>query len=251
MTQPVGVLRCRNLHPDPAIRLFCLPWAGSGALGYASWRLPAELAAEVWTVQLPGREDRAGEPPLRTIPAMVETLRAAADPLLDRPFAFFGHSMGALLAFELARTLRGTGGPVPAHLFLSGMRSPDLPSWRPAASTLDDESLLCRLNEMAGPSGSALRDRDLLLWLAPMMRADFEACETYRYQPEPPLDIPTSLLAAADDTEVRVDEVSEWRRHSKAAGPVLIFEGGHLYLLDHREQVLDQVAGELSLMWAA
>ncbi|HJD81131.1 alpha/beta fold hydrolase [Kitasatospora aureofaciens] len=245
------LLRCRSPHPDPALRLFCLPWAGSGSLGYASWQLPADLAAEVWTVQLPGREDRAGQPPLRRIPDMVEALRTAATPLLDRPFAFFGHSMGALLAFELARLLRRTGGPAPAQLFLSGMRSPDLAPWRPPASTLDEEALLRRLDEMAGPSVSALRDRELLLWLAPVIRADFEACEAYWYEPQPPLDVPVSLLAAVDDVEVRVDEVADWWRHSTATSPVRIFEGGHLYLLDHRDRVLEQVAAELALATAA
>ncbi|MFI9833539.1 thioesterase II family protein [Streptomyces sp. NPDC051913] len=247
MTAAVAnLLRCRAPHPDPAMRLFCLPWAGSGALGYGAWRLPADLAAEVWAVQFPGREDRAGETPLRSIASMVDALRVAAEPLLDRPFAFFGHSMGALLAFELARTLRAAGRPAPARLFLSGMRAPDLPSWRPAASVLDDEALLRRLNEIAGPSASALRDRDVLLWLAPAMRADFAACEGYRYRRQSPLSVPTRLLTARDDAEVRVDEVAAWRRHCAAAAPVRVFEGGHLYLLDRRAEVLALIADELA-----
>jgi medium-chain acyl-[acyl-carrier-protein] hydrolase len=237
-----NLLRCRSPHPDPDMRLFCLPWAGAGALGYSSWKLPTDMAAEVWAVQLPGREDRAGEPPLPSITSMVDALRGVVEPLLDRPFAFFGHSMGALLAFELARALRDTGGPAPAQLFLSGMRSPDLTPWRPAASVLGDEALLHRLNEIAGPSVSAVRDRDVLLWLAPAMRADFAACENYQYRDELPLDIPTCLLAAVDDAEVRVDEVSAWRRHCGAAGPVRVFEGGHLYLLDQRADVLSLIA---------
>ncbi|MFD8850171.1 thioesterase II family protein [Streptomyces sp. NPDC059604] len=239
-------LRARRPVHDPAMRLICFPWAGAGALGYASWELPEELATEVWAVQLPGRENRVGQPPLRRITAMVDMLLPALKPLMDRPFAFFGHSMGALLAFELARALRRAGEPVPEHVFLSGMRAPDLPPWRPAASVLDDESLLRRLDEMAGPSESAVRDRELLLWLAPTIRADLEACETHRHLDEPPLDVPLTLLTAVDDVEVRVDEVAGWWRHGTAVGPPRVFEGGHLYLLDRRREVLDLVTAELA-----
>jgi len=242
------LFRCRRRHPDPALRLFCLPWAGSGALGYASWNLPPELAVEVWSAQLPGREDRFEEQPLRRIAPMAAQLRAAAAPLLDRPFALFGHSMGALLAFELARELRRHGDPAPSRMFVSGCPAPGLPRRRPAASTLADPDLLRRLAEMAGPSVSALRDPEVLLWLAPTIRADLEACETHRPAEEPRLTVPLIPLAATDDSEVTVDEVAEWRRHSEHCDPVRVFEGGHLYLLDHREEVLARLAAELALV---
>ncbi|MFE8944794.1 thioesterase II family protein [Streptomyces sp. NPDC007856] len=241
-------LRRRTAHPDPSVRLFCLPHAGSGALAYGEWRLPETLGVEIWAAQLPGREDRRAEQPLRRIEPMVSVLADAVQPLLDRPFAFFGHSMGALLAFEVTRTLRRRGAPAPAHLFLSGFRSPDLPPWRPAASTLDEEALLERLDEIAGPSRSAIRDRDLLLFLGPTIRADFEAVENYEYRHGDLLDVPMTCLGAVDDAEVRADEISQWWRLTNRACSVRLFEGGHLYLLDHRAEVLDLIGQELALL---
>ena len=125
--------------PAPAIRLFCFPYAGAGASIYRDWRLPSEAGVQVLAVQPPGRENRREVPPLRRIEPMLDACARELAPLADRPFAFFGHSMGALVAFELTRLLRRRGSPLPAHLFLSAHRAPDLPrlshaSGQPCAS---------------------------------------------------------------------------------------------------------------------
>jgi medium-chain acyl-[acyl-carrier-protein] hydrolase len=231
--------------PSPRVRLICLPYAGGSASLFRSWRLPAELAAEVLAVQLPGRENRAGEPPVRRLEPVVRALAGELAPLLDRPFAFFGHSMGALLAFELARVLRQGGGPAPAHLYVSAHRAPDLPNRHPGISTLPDAEFVARMDELAGPSPSAVRSSELLLLLAPTTRADFELCEHYAYRPGEPLDTPVTCFTAVDDPQVDEAESAAWRRHTTGPFRLHRLTGGHLFVRDHAPAVLAHVAGGL------
>lgn len=231
---------------EPALRLICLPNAGAGASMFNRWALPDDLRAEVWAVQPPGRENRQRETPLRRVDALVDALTDGLLPLLDRPYAVFGHSMGALVAFELCRALRRRGAPLPVRLMVSAHRAPDLPGWRPKASTLPRPEFLARLTEMAGPSTVGQLDPDLLDFLSPMMRADFELCETYSHVAGDPLPVPFTCFAAVDDPEVRVDEMLAWRRHTTGPCQVYPFTGGHLFVRDRADEVLGCIATDLA-----
>jgi surfactin synthase thioesterase subunit len=232
-------------RPAPALRLFCFPYAGAGASAYQGWRLPDELAAEVWAIQPPGRENRRDEPVTDDLDRLVAVCGAHLTPLLDRPFAFFGHSLGALAAFELTRLLRRRGGPRPVHLFLSAHRAPDLPPSRPPVSRLPDGQFLARLWRMAAPSPSVVRDPELLLLLAPMMRADFRLCEGYAYTSDAPVDQPVTCFAAVDDPEVDEDEVAAWERHTTGGYRLSRYTGGHLFVRDHAPRLLAEIAADL------
>lgn len=238
--------RYYTLPGPPGLRLLCFGPAGGGASGYRDWWLPDELAAEVWAVQLPGRENRRVEPPFRRLDPLVRQLCANLGHLMDLPFAFFGHSMGALLAFEITRELRRAGARLPAHLFLSAHRAPELPAKKEPVSTLPEPEFLERLELMAGTSRSAVRDRELLVLLSPMLRADFELCETYTYREEAPLPVPFTCFAAADDYEVDPPDVEAWRQHTSVSCQTHLFEGGHLFLRDHNREILGHIAAELA-----
>lgn len=242
-------LRCYAKQSEPRLRLFCIPFAGGASSAYAQWRLPAELDAEIWGVQLPGRENRWREPRLTRHETVVAALLDELVPLADQPFALFGHSMGALLSFELARALRRDGGAMPVHLFLSACRAPHLPPWRPSVSPLPDAAFLARMHEMAVPLGEPVPATDandeVLLTLAPMMRADFQLCEAYEYVREEPLDVPITCFAAEQDREVRVDEMTQWRSHTTAEWGLHRYPGGHLYIKDAAPAVLSRIAADL------
>lgn len=230
------LLRCGGAD-DPRLRLLCLPWAGAAASVFRRWRLAPGLGAEVWAVQWPGRETRWRERPARDLADLVEPLSRALQPLLDRPLVLLGHSMGALAAFELARTLRslGTG---PELLVVSAYRAPHRPPTRPAASDLPLPALLDRLDEISRGSRSVIRDRDLLTALEPVFRADFAVCERYSYQAGDPLAIPVLAVGAVDDPEVTVDDVTAWSELTSGPTDVHFFTGGHLFPLDHADAVL-------------
>ncbi|WP_173055813.1 thioesterase II family protein [Phytohabitans houttuyneae] len=233
-------------HPAPALRLFGFPYAGAGASTYAGWRLPDELAAEVWAVQPPGRETRAREGLIRRIEPYVEACADGLAALMDRPFAFFGHSMGALVAVELTRLLRRRGAALPVHLFVSAHRAPGRPPKRGPMSRLPDDEFVARLLEGAGDSPVAIRDPELLLAFAGITRVDLELCERHPHRPQAPLDTPLTCFAAVDDSEVDVADVAAWEHHTTGAYRLRTFTGGHLFLAEHGARILADVATDLA-----
>lgn len=233
-------------HPAPAVRLFCFPFAGAGASTYAGWRLPDELAAEVWAVQPPGRESRMGEGVIRRIEPFVEACASGLATLLDRPFAFFGHSMGGLVAVELTRLLRRQGIGQPVHLFVSAHRAPGRRPKRGPMSHLPDDEFVARLLEGAGDSPTAIRDPELLLAFAGVTRADLELCERHPHRPQTPLEMPVTCFAATGDSEVDVADVAAWEHHTTGAFRLRTFTGGHLFLADHAARILADVAADLA-----
>ncbi|MFC0435369.1 thioesterase II family protein [Kutzneria buriramensis] len=203
-------------------RLFVFPHAGAGASAYQlATCLPDTV--EVCAVQLPGRENRFAEPALTSMSEAVAALAPLIAEHTDLPYAFFGHSMGSLIAFETTRWLRALGTRLPDRLFLSGMRAPHLPD-RDPRHTLPDDKLLATA-EFAGV------DEELQELLLPLLRADLTLCETYTYRPEPPLPCPLTVLAGSDDHTVDSTELADWRGHTSAAFELhLVPDAPHLYV---------------------
>lgn len=234
-------------RPDPAarLRLFCFPYAGGSAAVYREWGrlLPAEI--QVAAVQLPGRGSRFTERLLQRLDGVVEQLAAELAPFMDRPFAFFGHSMGALTAFELTRHLRRAGGPLPERLVVSGRRAPQLPGERVPLHELPEEEFLDELRRLNGTPEEILESRELMELFSPVLRADFAVCETYRYAEEPPLEIPVSALGGLADPDVGREAVEAWREQTRAAFVLRMFPGGHFFLNSNRDAVVRAVSLDL------
>ncbi|WKD33859.1 thioesterase II family protein [Streptomyces xanthophaeus] len=205
-------------------RLFVFPHAGAGA---SSYQLAGHFpdSVEVCSVQLPGRENRFAEPCLLSVDAVVDELAPLIAGRSELPFAFFGHSMGAQLAFAVAHRLRDTGARLPARLFLSAMRAPQVPD-RDQLHALPDADLLERLGraELAG------LDPELQELLLPMMRADLTVSETYAPSYEVPLPCPFTVLGGSGDETVRAAELAAWRDHTTGGFDLRMFPGDHLYV---------------------
>jgi medium-chain acyl-[acyl-carrier-protein] hydrolase len=232
---------CGRTAGEPIARLLCFPYAGAGASVFRSWRLPPAMRTDVWAVQAPGRENRRAESPNLSLDALVTACVQHLSPLLDRPFALFGHSLGALVAFEFARSLRRAGGPQPTHLFVSSFRAPHLPRSREPVSALRGERFLERMYDMIGPSRMVLRDPELMLAAAPLVRAECAMGEHYEFRPEPPLVVPVTSFTAIDDNEVDVDEAAAWRKHTDQRFDMRTFSGGHLYVRDRANLVIAEI----------
>jgi medium-chain acyl-[acyl-carrier-protein] hydrolase len=214
------------------LRLLCFPNAGGGASAYRLWqeRLPSDV--EVCPVQLPGRETRLREPALRELPALIELLRVETAQLRQAPFAFFGHSLGALVAFELTRALRRRGERLPAQLFVSACRAPHTEDDGVALSSLDDTAFLDALREFAGTPEPVLQDRELLALVLPTLRADFALRDGYRHTEEPGLPVPITAYGGEDDEHVPQSSLFGWRAHTQHSFSFARFPGGHFYLRD-------------------
>ena len=212
--QPDPWIKCFRPSPAVRLRILCFPHAGGGASLFSTWWRHVSEEVELLAVQLPGREDHFRRPPLRRMLPLVEILAGKVTPWCDVPFGFFGHSMGGLIAFELARRLRRSGHPLPACLAVSGRRAPQLPDPLPPIPDLPDEEFVEELQRRyrAVPEVIA-RDPDLRAIFPPTLRADLELVDTYVCSPEPPLDCPILAFGGTDDA-VAQDELAAWQVHT-------------------------------------
>lgn len=212
------------------LSLMCLPFAGAGAGLFRPWRNHPNHAFQVTPIQLPGREELLIEDPYTTIDdaaaGCAEKVLAAAE---DRPFALFGHSFGAVLAYETARLMAAKGMPLPWHLIISGAAAPGIPRALLNVQSLTDDELTAAVAGLAGYDHEALSDPELRELLVPALRADMEINETYRPVEHPPLPIPISVLRGVNDTLVPRAAAEAWSGHTTASHEVLDMPGGHMF----------------------
>lgn len=234
--------------PSPDVDLFCFPYAGAGASLFHDWQSNSQLGRQVciMPVQPPGRENRLAEPPHRRMSELVDELVQALVPQLSRPFAFFGHSMGALMAYEVACALRDRGLPEPSRLLVSAFRAPHLPSANIRIYHLPDEVLKIVLAK-DGVSPEVLANDELMNALLPTLRADLEMCDTYEVVDRPPLSIPISAFGGDHDVRVGPDDLSSWRAHTTAQFDLTMLPGDHFYLHAASDQLITEVGRRLNV----
>lgn len=221
-------------------RLFCFPHAGGGTLTYRSWAGQLGDGIAVCPALLPGRESRLHEPPVESIEDLVASLAPAIRPLLDGPYALFGHSMGAGIAFELARSLRRAGLRMPRVLIVSGARAPQFRlNWKPGPEPSDDD-LLEQLRRLEG-----LPDDASLQLALPLLRADARLYRNYVYEPEQPLDVPLIAYGGAEDPNVGSAHLEAWREQTTAEFTRREFPGGHFYLKTNQAAFLEALRADL------
>jgi medium-chain acyl-[acyl-carrier-protein] hydrolase len=228
-----------------AVRLICLPHSGAQAATYRPWRSTAPSWLEVLAVEYPGHGARLREPPHPDIGPLVTELADAVGPLLDRPYALFGHSMGALVAYELAHRARELGLPPPVHLFVSGHRPPHLAEPEPDVHPLADAELVARLRALDGTPPDVLEEPELLRLVLPVLRADLQLCGTYAHTPRAALPCALTAFGGEDDPMVPRALLAGWREHAAGRFAVRVLPGHHFYLLDAHARVLAAIAAAL------
>ncbi|MGX9883183.1 thioesterase II family protein [Streptomyces sp. NPDC002276] len=213
-----------------AIQLFCLPHAGAGASAYRDWPELLAPGIEAIPVQLPGRESRHREPARRSAAQLVAELSGPLAGRAGRDFALFGHSMGALLSYELAHALTELGKP-PRHLFVSGLGGPHLPFAGPVLHEKTDDELVEAVAEMEGTAPEVLAQPELMQLLLPLLRADLTVWETYVPRPTSLLkvSVPITALGGRHDPGVSLDRLNAWEELTSADFHVEVFEGGHFF----------------------
>jgi surfactin synthase thioesterase subunit len=235
----------RRFHPSPeaATQLVCFPHAG----GAASFYLPVAAALapriDVMAVQYPGRQDRRQEPCVEDIETLADHIHAALLPRTDRPLALFGHSMGAVTAFEVARRLQRDPGVAPVRLFVSGRRAPS--SHRDESVHLrDDNGIIAELRSLSGTNTQILDDEELLQMVLPAIRADYRAIETYPGTADA-VSCPITVLVGDDDPHVTTAEARQWKAHTTGGFDYQEFTGGHFYLTQHQARLNSLMSDQL------
>jgi surfactin synthase thioesterase subunit len=232
----------RRFHPSaaPVARLVCFPHAG----GSASYFFPLSQAMapsiEVLALQYPGRQDRRAEEPLTSIRDFAAHAFEALRPWADLPLVFFGHSMGATIAFEVAR-LFDEADTCLQGLFVSGRRAPT--TYRDErVHLLPDDGIVAEIMKLDGTDSALLDDVEILRMILPAVKNDYRAIETYAYQPSRALRCPIMAMVGDDDPRATLDEVRAWREHTSGPFELEVFTGGHFYLAGHQTEIVNTIS---------
>lgn len=241
-------------RPESRLRLFCFPYAGGSALIFRNWSKYMPELVEVYPIQLPGRVGRLHEKPYTNIESLVKAVGQAIAPYLDKPFALFGHSMGAIISYEVARYLRGQGAGEPAHLFVAGRRAPHIADDDPPTSMLPELEFIDHLRRLNGTPADVLEQPELMQLVLPSIRADFEMVETYAYIPGPLLGCPISAFGGLEDCEENRERLECWADHTTADFSLRMIPGGHFFLHSHETFLLralvQKLTPSLTAAWA-
>lgn len=236
-------------HSKPNInaklRLFCFPYAGGGASIFSSWSKSFTCDVEICPLELPGHGSRITERPFNRLKSLINELARALLPYLNKPFVFFGHSMGGLVSFELTHLLCQRYGLSPVHLFVSGRRAPQILESEPPIHHLPEAEFINELRSLNGTPEAVLRNAKLMELFLPILRADFTALETSVYTPKPRLNCPITVLGGLQDYEVSCEALEAWRKQTNANFSMQMFQGDHFFINSNQSTLLQFLNREL------
>lgn len=232
-------------NPNAATRLFCFPYAGGVPHTFRNWPEGLPSFVDLCAVQLPGRGNRLREQSYTSLKALMPDAATALSPYMDRPFAFFGHSMGALVGFEVARLLRDSGARQPEILFFSGARAPQLERTDRRTYDLPDAEFIEELRRLNGTPAEVLEHPELLQLVLPLVRADFAITQTYEYVDRPPLNRPLVVFGGLEDSEVGRESLEPWVEQTTGSFKLVMLPGDHFFLHSEQRTMLTGISREL------
>ncbi len=216
------------------LNLYCFPYAGGSSNIFRRWPLYVPPKVKVIPVELPGHGKRLTEAPITDLKDIVMEMGASFGSELREPFAFYGHSMGALLAFELTHYLGKHDLPLPRQLFVSAHLAPHKSADREVIYDLPEDDFVRQIHDLNGTPTEVLQNKELRDLFLPILRADFQVCETYNYHDHPTLDIPITAFCGEDDADVTPSGMEEWRNHTLESFQLEVVSGGHFFI--HSEE---------------
>jgi len=227
------------------LKMFCFPYAGGTALVFKKWGDFLPPTVQVIPVELPGRGARLQEPPFVSLPALIKELEVAIRPLLDKPFVFFGHSMGAVIAFELARSLRRKYGREPEALFVAGRQAPQVPNSEPITYNLPHGEFMEELIKLDGTPREVIEHAELMELMIPLLRADFQLVQTYEYLAEAPLQCPIIVYGGLEDFGTPPEKLLPWKEVTSSRSILHMLPRDHFFIRSSQTQLLGLLSREL------
>lgn len=234
-------LQCWQPNPNPQLRLFCFPYSGAGASIYRPWAQALPTEVEVWGIQLPGRERRLKEPLLVDLEKVINHLLTEVSLYLDHPYAFYGHSLGALIAFALASRQQTLKLSLPICLIVAGRQAPHIPSRQPEIHLAPDSELIAELRQLEGTPEVVLQEPSLMQLFLPILRADLQMNETYIHKPTTPLNCPILALGGSHDPKVSQPSLQAWHSHTSQSFNMQMFDGNHFFLKAQQFALLEYI----------
>ncbi|MBN1481959.1 thioesterase [candidate division KSB1 bacterium] len=233
-------------RPDVRVRVFCFHYAGGNANVFRGWDNASPEEMQIVPIELPGHGSRLGEPLLDSVSDIVREIAQGIAGYLDKPFVFFGHSMGALISFELTRFLRRYFLPQPVHLFVSAHAAPHVSKDREHIHRLPEDEFTQKLRTLNGTPDAVLTNPELRELFLPIIRNDFKVCETFAFKPGLPLECPITVYGGINDTDVQQEDLAAWEQHTTAGIQLRQFDGDHFFLHSHEKEVLQTLVKDLS-----
>lgn len=238
-------------NPNAGLRLFLFPYAGGGAHAFREWGNALPSYVEAFALQYPGRGERILDPTFTRLSPLVEKITHELLPYMNKPYSFFGHSMGALVSFEVARKLRREHGMAPRYLFVSACNSPQDRKNESRYSLLPEDELINELTRLDGAPKEVLENRELMNMMLPTIRADFAVCEDYSYASDSLLSCPIIAVGGIEDHETSRTRLEKWRNETDSYFELKMFEGGHFFINSAHKQLLQFVTRQLEqAAWA-
>ena len=232
-------------NPQASLRLFCFPYAGGSSIIYRPWAALLPNHIELIVIELPGHHTRIAEPLYTNLMLAADELGAAIRSMLDRPAAFFGYSMGALMAHEVAQRLYQAHDMVLNHLFVAACRAPELPATEPPSYNLPADAFRERLIASNGTPPEVLNNRELYGLMEPILRADFQMCNTYQPRVQPPLPFPVTVFGGLQDPSVAQPDLAAWKRVTTQGFRLHMLPGDHFFLTAHHQQLVEAISRSL------
>lgn len=233
-------------QPNSTFRLFCFPYAGGSNVTYNKWSKSISTNIEVCAVQLPGRANLMNEKAFTEVDALVEVLCDKLSAFTDKPLALFGHSMGAIICYELSQKLIEITGTGPVHLFVSGRQAPHIRTKDKITYNLPQDEFIEELKKLNGTPKEVLENADLLEIVLPLLRADFKLVETYHHRNQKPLPCPITVFGGTEDNEVKIKDLKEWKDYTTSKFELQIFDGDHFFINQYKDKFTSIISKALN-----